>query len=202
MQRAPHREQLPDGPESIRPVYRQAVSESPATPPTDDKDWTWVIQQPCPECGYDPGTIPTEQIPDGLRRAAARWQLVLQRPDITLRPSPQVWSPLEYAAHVRDVYVIMGDRAELMLTESEPTFPNWDQDATALENRYWEADPATVAAEIAVAAERTAAVFGTVSPDQWDRNGFRSNSAVFTVRTLGIYCLHDLVHHLHDVSRR
>lgn len=176
------------------------MSESPATPPTDDKDWTWVIKEPCPECGYDPCSVRTEQLPDDLRRAGTRWQLVLQRPGITARPSPRVWSPLEYAAHVRDVYLIMGDRAELMLTESEPTFPNWDQDATALEKRYWEADPASVAVEIGAAAERTAGVFAAVTPEQLERLGYRSNGAVFTVRTLGTYCLHDLIHHLHDVG--
>lgn len=176
------------------------MSESPATPPTDDKDWTWVIKEPCPECGYDPCSVRTEQLPDDLRRAGTRWQLVLQRPGITARPSPRVWSPLEYAAHVRDVYLIMGDRAELMLTVSEPTFPNWDQDATALEKRYWEADPASVAVDIGAAAERTAGVFAAVTPEQWERLGYRSNGAVFTVRTLGTYCLHDLIHHLHDVG--
>ena len=176
------------------------MSESPATPPTDDKDWTWVIKEPCPECGYDPCSVRTEQLPDDLRRAGTRWQLVLQRPGITARPSPREWSPLEYAAHVRDVYLIMGDRAELMLTESEPTFPNWDQDATALEKRYWEADPATVEVEIGAAAERLAGIYAAVRPEQWERTGYRSNGAVFTVRTLGIYCLHDLVHHLHDVG--
>jgi len=178
------------------------VNEPPAIPPTDDKDWTWAIQQTCPECGYDPSSVRAEQLPDDLLQAATRWQLVLQRPGITHRPSPQVWSPLEYAAHVVDVYLIMGDRAELMLRESEPTFPNWDQDTTALEKRYWEADPATVAVEIGAAAERTAGVFAAVRPEKWERIGYRSNGAVFTVRTLGIYCLHDLVHHLHDVSRR
>lgn len=91
-----------------------------------------------------------------------------------------MWSPLEYAAHVRDVYAIMGDRAELMLTEQEPTFPNWDQDATALEKRYWETDPVVVAAEIGAAAERTAGVFAAVRPEQWDRMGYlqRGNATV------------------------
>jgi len=176
------------------------VSESPAIPPTDEKDWTWVVREHCPECEFDPGAVSTAQLADDLREAATRWQRVLQRPGVTVRPSPQVWSPLEYAAHVVDVYVIMGDRAELMLRESEPTFPNWDQDATALEKRYWEADPATLVAEIGAAAERLAGGFAAVRPEQWERIGYRSNGAVFTVRTLGIYCLHDLVHHLHDVG--
>ena len=111
------------------------MSESPAIPPTDEKDWTWVVREHCPECEFDPGAVSTAQLADDLREAATRWQRVLQRPGVTVRPSPHVWSPLEYAAHVVDVCVIMGDRAELMLRESEPTFPNWDQDATALEKR-------------------------------------------------------------------
>ena len=132
------------------------MNQAPATPPDDDKDWTWVIREPCQECGFDPTTVSTAQLADALRDAAVRWQQVPQLPGADRRPSPRVWSPLEYAAHVVDVYTIMGDRAELMLTESEPTFPNWDQDATALEKRYWEADPVVVAADIAAAADRTA----------------------------------------------
>jgi len=177
------------------------VNQAPATPPNDDKDWTWVISEPCPECGFDPTVVSASQLSDALRDAGTRWRQVPQLPGADRRPSPQVWSPLEYAAHVRDVYSIMGNRAELMLTESAPTFPNWDQDATALQMRYWDADPVVLADEIAQAAARTAAVFGAVSAEQWERTGYRSNGAVFTVRTLGIYCLHDLVHHLHDVRR-
>ena len=29
-----------------------------ATPITPDtKDWTWVLERPCPECGFDPATV-------------------------------------------------------------------------------------------------------------------------------------------------
>ena len=35
---------------------------------------------------------------------------------------------------------------------------------------------------------------------QWDRPGRRSNGSVFTVDTLARYHLHDVEHHLHDVS--
>jgi len=178
------------------------VNKAPASPPADDKDWTWVIRETCPECGFDPSSVRAEHLPDDLLQAATRWQLVLQRPGITARPSPRVWSPLEYAAHVIDVYLIMGDRAELMLAEPEPNFPNWDQDATALEKRYWQADTAAVAVEIGAAAGRLAGIYAAVRPEQWERIGHRSGGAVFTVRTLGIYCLHDLVHHLHDVTQR
>src|SRR3712207_8864686 len=34
----------------------------------------------------------------------------------------------------------------------------------------------------------------------WDRQGVRSDGAVFTVATLGRYHYHDVFHHLHDVA--
>ena len=45
----------------------------------------------------------------------------------------------------------------------------------------------------------TAAAFDEVPHDAWERTGRRSNGSFFTVRTLGQYFLHDVVHHLHDV---
>ncbi len=39
-----------------------------------------------------------------------------------------------------------------------------------------------------------------VRDDQWDLRGTRSNGSKFTVATLGIYLVHDIEHHLHDVG--
>jgi hypothetical protein len=111
-----------------------------------------------------------------------------------------VWSPLEYGCHVRDVNRTMGRRIELMLAQDGALFANWDQDATAVEDRYWAQDPATVADELEVAAEQAAATLDDVSGDAWQRRGTRSNGSQFTVETLAVYFLHDVEHHLHDVG--
>ena len=37
--------------------------------------------------------------------------------------------------------------------------------------------------------------------DEWDRTGFRSDGAAFTVATFARYLVHDPIHHLHDVTR-
>jgi len=125
---------------------------------------------------------------------------VLPRPDAAVRPGEDVWSPLEYACHVRDVCRVMQLRAELMLTEDSPTFPSWDQDATAVADRYGEQDPVDVTRELHQAAADAAAVFASVRDDQWQRAGLRSNGSAFTVETLAQYFVHDVVHHLHDVA--
>jgi DinB superfamily len=80
------------------------------------------------------------------------------------RPAPGKWSALEYGCHVRDVLRLYDRRLWLMLTQEGPQYPNWDQDATAVADRYDEQDPATVAAELIQAAETIAARFEALSP--------------------------------------
>jgi hypothetical protein len=167
----------------------------------DTKDWTWVLERPCPECGFEPTAVAAADLPDLLRDNARQWPEALAGPDAAVRPAPGVWSPLEYACHVRDVHRIFAERLRLMLEQDDPQFANWDQDATAIEDRYADQDPATVAVELVAAAADIAAIYAGVEGDEWQRPGRRSNGSVFTVETLGVYHLHDIEHHLHDLGR-
>jgi DinB superfamily len=168
----------------------------------DTKDWTWVLQRECPECGFDARAIAKEEVADLVRENAEAWQEVFAgRTDLRLRPRPDVWSPLEYACHVRDVFRLYDQRLKLMLSEDDPTYPNWDQDATAVEERYPEQDPQRVIIELRLAAEAIAASFAKVEGDQWRRTGNRSDGARFTVDTFARYFIHDPIHHLNDVTK-
>jgi DinB superfamily len=167
----------------------------------DIKDWTWVLQRPCPECGLDTREVAADAVAGMVRANAAAWAEVLsQTADVRRRPSPEKWSPLEYGCHVRDALLLYDERLQLMLTQEGPQYPNWDQDVTAVAERYDEQDPATVAAEIPVAAETLARRFDSLSADQWQRTGHRSDGAHFTVETFARYFVHDPVHHLFDVT--
>ena len=170
----------------------------PITP--DTKNWTWVLERPCTECGFDSTTITFADVPDLVRRNAAGWGEVLQREDVTVRPNSETWSALEYSAHVRDVFRIFRARLEQMLQFDDPHFENWDQDATAIADRYNEQDSATVASELADAAEAVASAFESVAEGQLGRRGLRSDGSAFTVESLAMYFIHDPIHHLHDVS--
>ena len=166
----------------------------------DDKDWTWVLDRPCPECGFDAGSIDPASVADRVRATADAYVRVLGREDALLRPTPQVWSPTEYGCHVRDVHRVFVGRVRLMLSENDPEFENWDQDRTAIEERYAEQRPDDVAQQLLSAAHEAAAVYDAVLPGDWGRTGRRSNGSVFSVSTLAAYHLHDVVHHLHDVG--
>jgi hypothetical protein len=59
-----------------------------------------------------------------------------------------------------------------------------------------------VAAELDAAAARLADRFDAVSGPQWERPGRRDNGSAFTVATLARYFLHDVLHHLWDITGR
>jgi hypothetical protein len=166
----------------------------------DTKNWTWVLERPCAECGFDAATVQREGIAGLILQNAAQWPAVLARPAVRSRPRPDKWSPLEYACHVRDVHRVMGERLRLMVESDEPTFANWDQDERAVSDDYGAQDPGVVADELLPAAALHAARFDSITEPQWSRGGTRSDGSRFTVFSLGVYGLHDPYHHLWDVT--
>lgn len=171
----------------------------PITP--DTKDWTWVLERTCPECGFDVTAFPREEVGEMARSTAAQWPPLLEHNDVAIRPSDDRWSGLEYACHVRDVFDLYDDRLQMMLEQDDPHYPNWDQDEAAVAKRYGEQDPRQVARDIVEAGDRLAARFDSVSGDQWERTGNRSDGAVFTVESFARYFIHDPIHHVHDVKQ-
>jgi hypothetical protein len=168
----------------------------------DTKDWTWVLVRPCVECGFDSSLVPATEVASLIRASAGAWASILLKPpgELRARARDDRWSPLEYACHVRDVFSIFDQRLHLMLAQESPLFANWNQDETAVKDRYGDQEPSAVASELAAAAATLAASFDTVEGAAWDRRGFRSDGAAFTIATLGRYLIHDPVHHLYDVN--
>ena len=166
----------------------------------DDKNWTWVLERPCPDCAFDSQQVVPRGIGAQLRDIATQWEAILVHPGVNERPLPNVWSALEYACHVRDVFILFDVRLGRMLMEDVPTFANWDQDATAVAERYDLQDPLVVRRQLTEAANQLAEHFESVSGAQWSRVGVRSDGANFTVDSFGRYLLHDPIHHLWDVS--
>lgn len=171
----------------------------PIVPET--KDWTWVLDRRCDECGFEAAAFPREQVGALVRANAAEWRPLLAHPQVRTRPSDDRWSGLEYACHVRDVFLLYGHRLRLMLEEDDPLYPNWDQDEAAVSGAYDRADPERVADEIESAAGALGERFDGVRGDQWERPGRRSDGAAFTVESFARYFVHDPIHHVADVRR-
>lgn len=166
----------------------------------DTKNWTWVLDEACPDCGLDTSRVRFRSIPGLIEANVAAWPAALDVEDPRRRPDASTWSPLEYAAHVRDVFDRFTARVELMLTQDDPAFENWDQDATAIAENYNDQDPSTVVRQLQDAGEAVATAFREVPDDALGRTGRRSDGSAFTVETLARYFIHDPVHHLYDVT--
>jgi hypothetical protein len=169
--------------------------------PPETKDWTWVLAERCGECGFDCGGPERGELPALARQVDERWTSAFAAvPDPSVRPSPLVWSPVEYACHVRDVLALARYRTRLMLDEDDPVFANWDQDATAVEDDYGSQDPQDVRAALHQNAAGYAADLASLSAEEWDRPGRRSDDKSFTVDSFARYLLHDPIHHLTDIT--
>jgi hypothetical protein len=166
----------------------------------DTKDWTWVLDRPCPECGLDVNDVLPGNVAERLRANAERWRRVLGRADVGRRPETGVWSALEYGCHVRDVHRVFATRVRAMLDTDDPLFDNWDQDEAAVRDGYADQSPDQVAEDLVASADDVASAYAGVEGAAWDRPGRRSNGSVFTIASLARYHLHDVEHHLVDVA--
>lgn len=173
----------------------------PIVPET--KSWVWVLERACPECGLDTPAVVREEVAAMVRVNASRWVELLAGSEVGLRrrPEPATWSTLEYACHVRDVFLLFKRRLDLMLGQDGALFENWDQDETAVAEQYGKQDPQAVSVVLAEAAEKLAAAFEAVHGELWQRTGDRSDGTRFTVESFARYFIHDPVHHLFDVTR-
>lgn len=177
---------------------------SPRTGSEGETDWfAVVVSGHCRWCGHDPAGGAPSAIGARIRDEAHRWTTVLRPADDELvrrRPSPDVWSALEYAVHVRDVLAVFTERVLRMLAETEPELGWWDHEAAIEDGFANESDRSAVADDLLANADRLAEVLRLVSGDQWERGGLRREDERFTIELLARFALHELAHHRIDAE--
>ncbi|MEO6714060.1 MAG: DinB family protein [Mycobacteriales bacterium] len=160
----------------------------------------------CESCAYQYDDLPRAQLPASIREYAQRFGTVLAANDalaLRRRPAPEVWSPLEYACHVRDVLAMQRERLERALAEDLPDFEPMDREGRVTSERYNEQDPKVVARQLVNAAGEYAGRVESLDDEQWLRGGVY-HWPVTTTRTMdwvARHTVHELIHHLHDVDR-
>lgn len=177
------------------------ASSRPQDVQVDTKGWTWVLQRPCPECGLTTSGFEPVQAVRGANRIVDSFaSLLATGAGLGERPEPEVWSPVEYSAHVADVCRVFNHRLGLMLIHADPEFPDWDQNRAAIDGAYRLREAHVVAEDLRSAMNELAAAVVAVPTSEYSRRGVRGDGAAFTVVTLLQYFLHDVVHHWWDVS--
>jgi hypothetical protein len=124
--------------------------------------------------------------------------------DLRTRPAPDVWSPLEYGCHVRDVLLVQRERVlEARRTDCPAPTP-MGRDERAEHDGYAEQDPRRVATQLDEAAFLFANVLARLGRDDWERT-LVYNYPTPTERTLrwvAVHTEHEVRHHLLDIREQ
>jgi DinB superfamily len=159
----------------------------------------------CEQCGFVYGGIGTADIPDAMRALSLQYQDALLEPGVAglvrMRPAPDVWSALEYACHVRDVWLVQRDRAILALVEDTPTYARMCPDERTYLAGYQREDVTEVAGEVVMGANLMAKLFEGLASHQLARPCIYNYPEPLErdVAWLGHHTLHEATHHLEDL---
>jgi hypothetical protein len=161
----------------------------------------------CDECGYDYDEAARDEVASRLRAFGPRYAEALAgRTDTELRARAHrdVWSPLEYTCHIRDVFRAQTSRIALTLEQDTPEYQPMRRDERVTEERYNEQDLATVLDEVAAAADELASAFEALDDAGWQRTGIYSypTREVRTLEWVGRHTIHEGEHHLLDIERQ
>ncbi len=162
----------------------------------------------CGECGFTyadhgPVTLATEIADLGARYAAVLTDRGVNETRLNARSAPEIWSPVEYGCHVRDVLLVQRERLLLALVEDEPAFVPIYRDRRVDLARYGDETPGQVVSEIAFAAGLLAWVLDGLTGPRWGRTCTYNypEPSQRTVLWLAQHTLHEEVHHLRDIER-
>jgi len=125
----------------------------------------------CADCGFNY---------DLSQSAAAGWSIcervaevvtILHARDCNVRSrrQPDVWSPLEYGCHLRDMLLVQRERVLAARRMDRPNCPPSGRDERAVHDGYAEQEPKDVARQLADAAQMFSNVLVRLSADDWDR---------------------------------
>ena len=164
----------------------------------------------CDECGFEYASVSPADAAVAFRAFGRRYRAPLTRfldgedgeALLRQRPSADVWSALEYAAHARDAIRFNGYMARRTLTEDRPTLPSPNPDQTANDSGYNDQDAAAVATELDERAGKLAAMVESTDPSAWDRTAdWDGREGDFTAIYFVRNAVHEGHHHLLDIGR-
>jgi len=120
------------------------------------------------------------------------------------RARPELWSPLEYGCHLRDVLLVQRERVLSARRVDRPTFEPMGRDERVDHDGYAHQDPGAVRRQLTDAAAMFANVLARLAEADWDRvvvYGFPQRLER-SLRWVAVHTVHEVAHHLLDIRRQ
>ena len=161
----------------------------------------------CQECGYTYDLTAATRSGDEIRGGVAELARLLSTVEpatLARRTAPELWSPLEYACHLRDVLITQRERVLLARRVDVPAAVPMGRDERVAHDGYAESDPAEVAEEVTVAARLLANTLRRLDTPDWERRIVYNwpQRSERTLRWVAVNTAHEVRHHLLDIHRQ
>lgn len=160
----------------------------------------------CPGCGFTYDVSRAATAGDDIRACVAEIAGVLSDNDIRARtrPRPDVWSPLEYGCHLRDVLLVQRERVLAARRVNGADCASMGRDERVEHDGYIEQDPTDVARQLTDAAMLFSNVMARLATPDWDRTVVyhypETNER--SLRWVAVHTAHEARHHLLDIRRQ
>lgn len=160
----------------------------------------------CAECGFDSTALAAEDAADFIAAECSDFAARIESAGSGARGRRNVgvWSPLEYACHLRDMLLVQRERVLAARRRDNPTFDPMGRDERVDHDGYALQRPSDAAAEILMAASLFARDLRLLTEADWDRP-VMYNYPVRTQRSLqwvALHTLHEVRHHRMDIDRQ
>jgi hypothetical protein len=110
---------------------------------------------------------------------------------LVAHPFPGKWSAREIVHHLADSESTSAQRLRKLLAEENPVIQGYDQEAWAILLRYNLRDHAPSLEMFRAARETTSQLLAGMTDEDWERNGWHTDSGLYTATTwLQIYAVH------------
>jgi hypothetical protein len=161
---------------------------------------------PCARCGFDYQLDAAETASTAISVGAGQLADLLTRTDIDLRTrrAPDLWSPLEYGCHVRDVLLEQRERVLAARRTDRPTIEPMGRDERVEHDGYAAQDSAAVARQLRDAAAMFVNDLARLQPDEWERTLMYNYPVEMerSLRWVAEHTEHEVQHHLLDVREQ
>jgi uncharacterized damage-inducible protein DinB len=106
----------------------------------------------------------------------------LSEDELRRRPAEGDWSIKEVCGHLRDDSEVWRRRLYMMITQTDPVLPSYDQEALVREHAYQDADIAAVLGDFKRFRLDMVENLSTLTRDSWERTGQHPDWGRLTIR--------------------
>ena len=160
----------------------------------------------CAQCGFEYDLADAESAGPAIVVGVSQFAGLLRAggPDLRHRTQPDIWSPLEYGCHMRDVLLVQRERVLAARCIDTPSFEPMGRDDRVEHDGYIDQEPGDVARQVTDAATVFRNVLARLDDADWQRLVVHNFPSALerSLRWVAVHTLHEVRHHLLDVRRQ